>query len=171
MLLLHGLPPRTQPAQERRSEQPTSQQQVRITVEPARAVRDQTAAPAAKGADSGTSGKGKVQDTPLSAIQLLNDENAEGQDDGDDQTMFEDADADPKILRFRHINLCRKQEGKQKQLEKQNDAISEQKEEVARQQTKLVELQAIADSTTGKSKELQSQSAAIAMQIARIEEE
>ena len=168
-------PPRAQSAApERRGEQPTLQQQARATPEPARAVRGHAAVPAAKGADSGTGSKEKVQELPSSAVQIFNDENAgnaEEQDDDDEQTMFEDADADPKALRFRHINLCRKLEAKQKQLEKQDNAINEQKDEVAHQQAKLVELQAIADSTADKIKELQNQSAAIAMQIARIEDE
>ena len=164
-------PPVVQPVQEQRKQQPTPQQpqqHPRTVAGPARGTRSQAAAPAAKPAVAGTSGE--QQDTPLPANQLLNAENEE-QDDGDDQTTFEDADADPKVLRFRHINLCRKLESKQKQLEKQHDAIEEQRNEMALQQAKLVELQAIADGTIEKIKELQDQSAAIAMQIARIEEE
>ena len=56
-------------------------------------------------------------------------------------------------------------------MEKHNDAMREQQQEIARQQAKFVELQAIADGTAEKVKALQDQSAEIAMQIARIEEE
>ena len=107
----------------------------------------------------------------MSASQLLNAESVVENDDGDEQTTFEDADADPKTLRFRHINLCRKLEGKQKQLEKQHEAAEEQKNEMAKQQAKLVELQAVAKGIIEQIKELQCQSASIALQIARIEEE
>ena len=113
--------------------------------------------------------KAAESDTPLSAKLCFDAEN-ELPHDEDDHTTFEDADADPKVLRFRHINLCRKIESKQKQLDKQHEAIQEHRDEMARQQAKLVELQAEADGTVGKIRELQEKSTSIAQQIARIEE-
>ena len=144
------------------------QQTVRANAQPTLAIRAQTG-PTARATTAET--RSKDQEEMLSAKQLLNAENEEAQDEADDQTTFEDADADPKVLRFRHINLCRKIENKQKQLQKQHEAVEEQKDEIARQQAKLDELQAAVEGTSGKIRELQEQSASVAMQIARIEEE
>ena len=162
-------PSRPQPTQQRHREQAAPQQHQRTDSALPRGARSQATPPATK--EAATEPRAKEQDAPGSAKQLLNAENEETQDDVDEQTTFEDADADPKVLRFRHINLCRKIESKQRQLEKQHEAIEEQKDEMAAQQAKLVQFQAAADGANDKIRELQEQSASIALQIARIEQD
>ena len=155
-----------------RTKEPLPKQQpLRTGNDAARGDRDERrqALQAAKPEEKEASGRAK--DIPTSAGQLLNAENADDDNEADEQTNFEDADADPKVLRFRHIKLCRKIEGKQKQLGKQQEAIELQQEELATQQAKLVELQSQADATSEKIKEIQGQSAELALQIARIEED
>ena len=147
--------------QERHKQQNGGLQGARTSVQPERAKPTKEEPAKAETAES------EKREVPSSAKQCFETEN---EHDEDDQTTFEDADADPKVLRFRHINLCRKIEAKQKHLERQQESIEEQREEVARQQANLLELQAAADGTLEKIRELQGQSASIAQQIARIEE-
>ena len=92
-------------------------------------------------------------------------------DDNESATHFEDADADPAVLRRRCTNLARKLERKRKKLANEHKRVEEQQIAIAEQEAELVLLQAAADSTSAEIDVTQRNIAELSTQIARIEAE
>ena len=109
---------------------------------------------------------------PRIAQQYVEDENVADPEDEETEepTDYEDLDADPLILRKRHVNLARVLERREKRLAKERARIEEQHTEIANQKAKLVEFQLAANSTASEIEDLQNKVSATCQQLARIEE-
>ena len=124
--------------------------------------------------ETGNSGGKQVQsEQPRTFQQLAEDENVADPEDEEveEATDFEDLDADPIILRKRHVKLARALEWRERRLAKERARIEAQHNEIAAQRARLVELQSLADSTAQEIVLFQGKVFSICQQINRIEAE
>ena len=172
----------SQPPHQNQQQQQAQKKQQQVQQQaPARRVRqpaktvDTVRQGSAAGNAAGASAK-DLCDQPRTFAQLAEAENEVADDEveedeeaDDNATDFEDLDADPLVLRKRHIKLARVLERRQKRLANERVRIEEQANEIAAQQAKMVVLQSAADSTAQEIVSVQGKISAICQQIARIE--